>query len=117
MHIQAKEFGICGTKDKRAVTTQRVSIKRNGRTLENFWKNCNDIRSKADELRATTQRALRGVRVGDIAYADQHLDLGMLKGNKFVIVLRYVPLAKSFHPFDNRPVMLISWTIRHWIWQ
>ena len=30
----------------------------------------------------------RGVRIGDVEYKDYGLDLGMLKGNKFVVTLR-----------------------------
>lgn len=36
------------------------------------------------------QRGERGVRIADLNYRKAGLELGMLKGNAFVITLRYV---------------------------
>lgn len=36
------------------------------------------------------ERGDRGVRVGDFEYFDKYLELGMLKGNRFLIILRNV---------------------------
>ena len=35
------------------------------------------------------------MRIGDLAYSHEMLDLGMLKGNKFTITLRYVRVASE----------------------
>lgn len=36
------------------------------------------------------ERGDRGIRIGDLEYVDKPLDLGMLEGNRFCIVLRYI---------------------------
>lgn len=65
------DFGIAGTKDKRAVTCQHVTLPRQ------------------DPRRLAALNAkLRGVRVGDFASVDAMLGLGDLRGNRFRIVLR-----------------------------
>jgi len=40
------------------------------------------------EESATMERAERGCRIGDLEYSNDYLELGMLKGNQFVITLR-----------------------------
>ncbi|KAH7107274.1 tRNA pseudouridine synthase D [Auriculariales sp. MPI-PUGE-AT-0066] len=91
----AKDFGVAGTKDKRGVTTQRVSVRTLGRSLSTFWRMINNIPSRRTEAQAMSSRAERGVRVGDIVYASEALDLGMLSGNAFVITLRNVKAESS----------------------
>ncbi|WWC85511.1 uncharacterized protein L201_000375 [Kwoniella dendrophila CBS 6074] len=89
-----KDLSVCGTKDKRAVTVQRVCLKRNGKTLQHVWKSANGIlKQRRDEQQAIEERGERGVRIGDLAYSDKYLELGMLKGNQFVITLRNVQEA------------------------
>lgn len=44
---------------------------------------------------ALNERGERGVRIGDLSYSDEYLELGMLKGNHFGIVLRNVKAAKA----------------------
>ncbi|WVW81470.1 hypothetical protein I302_103464 [Kwoniella bestiolae CBS 10118] len=86
-----KDLSVCGTKDKRAVTVQRVCFKRNNKNLTYVWKSVNGIRqNRRDEQKAVEERGERGVRIGDLAYSGQYLELGMLKGNQFVITLRNV---------------------------
>ncbi|WRT63389.1 uncharacterized protein IL334_000294 [Kwoniella shivajii] len=86
-----KDLSVCGTKDKRAVTVQRVCLKRNGKTLGAVWKAANGIKQgRRNEDQAIEDRGERGVRIGDLAYSDKYLELGMLKGNQFVITLRNV---------------------------
>ncbi|WVO13555.1 hypothetical protein L204_101176 [Cryptococcus depauperatus] len=89
--VSPKDITVCGTKDKRAVTVQRVCLKRSGRTIQNVWKSVNGIKQGwHTEEQAVTDRGDRGVRVGDFEYSAQYLELGMLKGNRFLITLRNV---------------------------
>jgi tRNA pseudouridine13 synthase len=71
-------FGFAGTKDKRAITTQRVTA----------------LRVPPARLVAAAAR-LRGLAVGDFAFAREALRLGDLAGNRFAIVLRGVPAADA----------------------
>lgn len=90
---QVKDLGIAGTKDKRAVTVQRVSLRRGKHTTEGLWKTINGVRGGRGsyaERQATKTRGDRGVRVGDFAYEKEALDLGLLRGNHFKITLRCV---------------------------
>lgn len=69
--VKPKDFGFAGTKDRRAATVQRVSIKR----------------QYADKL-AQLNRDLRNARIGDFKYEKHGLELGDLQGNQFTITLR-----------------------------
>lgn len=83
---------------------QRVSLRRGNKTVDNVWKAANQIgRRSAHE--AVTQRGERGVRIADLNYRKAGLELGMLKGNEFVITLRLVqpPLIRS--AFDSDAVI------------
>lgn len=104
LNCHPKELTVCGTKDKRAVTVQRVCLKRSnsprmsGRTLTSVWLQANGIKIRRNsEQSAVTQRAERGCRIGDLEYSNQYLELGMLKGNNFAITLRY-----AYHGVPNR---------------
>lgn len=82
---------MCGTKDKRAITVQRVSLKRGSLTTQQVWRAVNGVRSgRRTEEGAIEERGERGTRIGDLAYSSHQLDLGSLKGNQFVITLRCV---------------------------
>lgn len=84
-----KDLSVAGTKDKRAITVQRVALKRGGRTLTSVWRAVNGITNRRRTAESVlTERAERGTRIGDLSYADHPLELGMLKGNAFVITLR-----------------------------
>jgi tRNA pseudouridine13 synthase len=84
-------LSVCGTKDKRAVTVQRVCFKRSGKNLVGVWRTANGIRpGRRTEQQAVEERGERGSRIGDLEYSDKYLELGMLKGNHFAITLRYV---------------------------
>jgi tRNA pseudouridine13 synthase len=49
----------------------------------------NGIRpGKRTEKQAMEERGDRGTRIGDLEYSGKYLELGMLKGNHFVITLR-----------------------------
>ncbi|OAP64242.1 hypothetical protein AYL99_00214 [Fonsecaea erecta] len=66
-----KAFQFAGTKDRRAVTVQRVSA----------------YRVEAERL-ASLNRSLRYAAVGDFEYQKHGLELGDLTGNEFVVTLR-----------------------------
>ncbi|GME28627.1 Pseudouridine synthase pus7 [Neofusicoccum parvum] len=66
-----KKFGFAGTKDRRAVTVQRVSVKR--------------VRP---EQIASVARGLFNARIGSIAYKPYSISLGDHSGNQFTITLR-----------------------------
>ena len=106
-------LSVAGTKDKRAVTVQRVSLKRNRKTLEDVYRLVNGINADVSAsngkgkgkgrtvLDAITTRADRGIRIGHLQYAAQPLKLGQLKGNEFTITLRNVQPATSDVPDET----------------
>jgi tRNA pseudouridine13 synthase len=71
MGVRPRAFAFAGTKDKRAATTQRISL---------FRANPAQVSGAA--------RSCRGLAVGDFEYASQPLHLGQLSGNEFVITIR-----------------------------
>lgn len=68
--LKANYFTYAGTKDRRAVTTQRMCVKRR----------------KAEDL---DQASLWGLKVGNYEYKHKSLRLGDLSGNKFTLTIRY----------------------------
>ena len=80
---------MAGTKDKRGVTVQRVSLRRGNKTVEDVWRLANGLNGRRTPEEVTTKRGERGIRVADFNYRRASLELGMLKGNAFVITLRY----------------------------
>ncbi|KAK7397292.1 hypothetical protein VNO78_18460 [Psophocarpus tetragonolobus] len=69
--IKPKSFGFAGTKDKRAVTTQRVTV----------------FKQRASRL-ASLNKRLFGISLSDFCYVKEGLCLGQLLGNRFTITLR-----------------------------
>ncbi|RXW24609.1 hypothetical protein EST38_g1263 [Candolleomyces aberdarensis] len=96
----ARDLTVAGTKDKRGVTTQRVSLRRNNKTVEDVWKLANGIGPQRSPQDALSQRGERGIRISDLVYRKAGLELGMLKGNAFVITLRNVK-AESTEVLDE----------------
>jgi tRNA pseudouridine13 synthase len=91
LHVNVKDLSVAGTKDKRAVTTQRVSFKRGSKTVEETWQLANGLKgSKRTEKEVLSKRGERGIRIGDFNYRKAALELGMLKGNAFLITLRNI---------------------------
>lgn len=86
--MNVKDLSVAGTKDKRGVTVQRVALKRNNKTVEEVWKLANGQTGRRSFEDVLKQRGERGVRVADLNYRKASLELGMLKGNAFVITLR-----------------------------
>lgn len=78
LNAKVSDFGTAGTKDRRAVTSQRVSIR---------YRRPDDL-IKVNQL-------VRDVRVGDFEFHWNGLQLGNLKGNEFVIVLKDCHLLHS----------------------
>ncbi|KAH9611437.1 hypothetical protein KSS87_000168 [Heliosperma pusillum] len=71
--VQPKSFGFSGTKDKRSVSTQRVTM----------------FKQHASRL-ASLNEKLIGIKVGDFCYVTEGLQLGQLLGNRFTVTLRGV---------------------------
>ncbi|XP_007030612.2 PREDICTED: multisubstrate pseudouridine synthase 7 isoform X2 [Theobroma cacao] len=69
--IQPRSFGFAGTKDKRSVSTQRVTV----------------FKQHASRLAALNERLI-GIKVGDFCYVKDDFLLGQLLGNRFTIILR-----------------------------
>jgi tRNA pseudouridine13 synthase len=90
LHVNVKDLSVAGTKDKRGVTVQRVSLWRGQKTVEDVWKLANGQNGRKTVEQALTQRGDRGIRIADFNYRKATLELGMLKGNAFVITLRFV---------------------------
>lgn len=93
------------------MTTQLVTLKRGKRTIEEVWDMVNGLHygRSGDSFRGgrrgrgghrggggflgrdgmmPKERGDRGIRIGDLEYVQTPLDLGMLDGNRFCIVLR-----------------------------
>ena len=80
----ARNAGIAGMKDKRAVTTQWISLEPpRGTTVDDFV-------SRAAAL------SLDGVEILDVKRHGNKLKTGHLHGNRFRIVVRGVPDGKAF---------------------
>ncbi|KAJ2995966.1 hypothetical protein NUW58_g1131 [Xylaria curta] len=71
LRIHPKAFGAAGTKDRRAVTVQRVSIKG---------------RSPASLI--SVNERINNIKIGDFKYAQDPIRLNDHDGNEFVIVLK-----------------------------
>ena len=82
--IKPKDVGFAGTKDRRAATVQRVSIKR----------------QHADRL-AHINKDLRSAKIGDFKYEKHGLELGELQGNEFTITLRDCHFGNDSHLDDD----------------
>merc|ERR1719411_1401043 len=81
-NIQIK---CAGTKDKRSISTQKITIKYvTAEKLSRAIKGINDWQCQRYNAKGPT------VNVGNFRYVNEGIDLGDLKGNKFTIVLRNV---------------------------
>uniref|UniRef100_A0A8R1TT44 TRUD domain-containing protein n=1 Tax=Onchocerca volvulus TaxID=6282 RepID=A0A8R1TT44_ONCVO len=76
--MKISSFGICGTKDRRALTTQRVSL----------------YRCEIERLQQLNAK-LHGIMLTDFTFNSEPCKLGNLWGNRFKIILRDV------HPFSE----------------
>jgi tRNA pseudouridine13 synthase len=71
LQMKAQSFQFAGTKDRRAITVQRVSV----------------YRVFADRM-VSVGRTLRNAKIGNYEYQPSGLQLGQLAGNEFIITLR-----------------------------
>ncbi|MBU5557502.1 MAG: tRNA pseudouridine(13) synthase TruD [Candidatus Aenigmatarchaeota archaeon] len=76
LHVSEKRFGIAGTKDRRAVTRQRVSV----------WK---------IEPEQLERLQIRGLKLYNFSKSAERINLGDLEGNKFIIIIRDINLTKE----------------------
>ena len=98
--MSPRAFQFAGTKDRRAVTVQRVSVER---VLVNAM--------------ISAGRTLRNAYIGNFEYRPHPLQLGELTGNEFVITLRDC----DFHypvPLDSKDVLegaqaIVSDAVQH----
>ena len=77
MRKQPKQFGVAGIKDKRGITTQAVSL----------W------RVTAEQLRRVVLHPEfdgRAIKISNMSYKPNRLQIGDLSGNRFDVVLRTV---------------------------
>ncbi|GAA5861466.1 hypothetical protein JCM3774_000257 [Rhodotorula dairenensis] len=113
----SRDLGAAGTKDKRAVTVQRISLRRTRTmTTDDVWRAARTGtiahgggggRGGGRGGRGGRGGGMRGgggwvdrmMRIGDVEYAENALELGMLKGNRFMITLRDVetPSVETIH--------------------
>ncbi|VUZ48656.1 unnamed protein product [Hymenolepis diminuta] len=78
LKINSNSFNYAGTKDKRAITTQNVSIKNiSARRL------------------STLNPRLNGIKIGNFSYTAVPIKLGELYGNRFSIVIRDICAGDS----------------------
>lgn len=78
LRTSPRQFTFAGTKDRRAVTVQRVSV----------------YRVHAEQL-VKLNKTLYGSKLGNFQYEKHPLELGELMGNEFVITLRDCSFNKS----------------------
>lgn len=84
LKVKPKDFAFAGTKDRRAVTVQRVSVYRqHAKSLEQL------------------NRSLRQARLGDFKHEKNRLELGELQGNQFIITLRDCHFGDDDSEFDD----------------
>ncbi|MGQ9514969.1 MAG: tRNA pseudouridine(13) synthase TruD [Thermoproteota archaeon] len=76
LEVSLKRFGIAGLKDKRAITSQRVSV----------W------RVREGEL---ARLNLPEIYLKDFSYSDCRINLGDALGNRFTVTIREIPLPRN----------------------
>lgn len=69
LRISEKRIGFAGTKDKRALTTQRISVY--GKTVEDF-----------------SGVSIKDIVLRDFSYEEDSIGLGSLSGNRFTVTIR-----------------------------
>lgn len=76
LHRSTKTIKFAGNKDKRGITTQRLS----------------SYNTLADEVLSAMKNRTwnRNVEIGNFSFEDNELRLGLLKGNQFSVVLRFL---------------------------
>jgi tRNA pseudouridine13 synthase len=95
IRVKQNAFTYAGTKDRRAVTVQRVSI----------------FRQYAGNL-ARVNRDLRQARIGDFKYEKHPLELGELSGNQFHITLRDCHFGDDYKMDDSARLQFANEVVR-----
>jgi tRNA pseudouridine13 synthase len=92
LQVNSNAFGSAGTKDRRGVTVQRISIKR----------------QKAEKLARLNhgRDGLRHAKIGDFKYEKYGLELGDLTGNQFIVTLRDCHFGNDSALKDSYRVLL-----------
>ncbi|KAJ1449045.1 pseudouridine synthase [Pelagophyceae sp. CCMP2097] len=83
VHTKVGNVGYAGTKDRRAVTTQWMTLRK--QQPEHLARRINSARLPGGGL----------LRVGDFSFVDKELKLGDLRGNHFEIILRRSKAAEG----------------------
>lgn len=83
LRISKSRFGFAGTKDKRALTAQRISI----------W---NVDLKKVKNLR------LKDLILKNFSYSDKRINIGDLNGNRFTITIRGIEHPEKLSDFSNK---------------
>ncbi|PHH79115.1 hypothetical protein CDD80_5581 [Ophiocordyceps camponoti-rufipedis] len=91
LQVKPVFFAYAGTKDKRASTVQRCSL-----------------RYGKERALAATNNVLRHMATGDYEYRDEPIRLGDLLGNEFVIVLKNCRLVNDDSPSDEKVEALLQ---------
>ena len=79
--VHPSKFSVAGTKDKRAITTQRFSVPLvSAKKMLDALKGINRLN--------ITKNAIARVKIGNFSYEKNNIELGELQGNLFTIILR-----------------------------
>ncbi len=84
LRLQPKQIRYAGTKDRRGVTVQKLSISK----------------IKVERVNSLN-RTLRGLKLGSFSYENEGLSLGDLHGNEFLITLRDVQSLDPSQPIEE----------------
>jgi tRNA pseudouridine13 synthase len=81
LHRSGKSIKFAGNKDKRGITTQKISV----------------INTVPEELTNLTRQRFwdRRIEIGNFEFKEEELRLGLLKGNQFSVVFRFIEFEKS----------------------
>ncbi|RDW38307.1 pseudouridine synthase [Yarrowia lipolytica] len=80
LKAKPSQFTYAGTKDKRGVTVQKMTAR--------------GISGGVERVKGLN-KTLRGMKLGSFAYSDEHLRLGDLEGNEFIITIREIDGKQS----------------------
>ena len=81
---EPSKFKVAGTKDKRAISTQKVCIP---------FVNAEKLKTASKGMKRNWRRSGERAYVGNFSYEKESLELGDLQGNHFSIVLRDIKVS------------------------
>lgn len=87
LHRSSKTIKFAGNKDKRGITTQKISI----------------FSTLPEEITNLTKQKFwdKRIELGNFEFKHDELRLGLLKGNQFSVVFRFLELDESIKNIDN----------------